>query len=164
MMYAQKNDGEKTAPSLLLIADSNKHFKGRTVITTKLWRGKLGGWASAQVQGIQHRRLQAVHLEDITFEAQFDVYASDQVEARYLITPNVMQRLVELQRSIQRDFRIAFDQGRVYVQVENIGGFDLSLGHEIYPKHTSRNIRYRWDLICKMIDALGLNDRVWTKE
>jgi hypothetical protein len=164
MVYTVNRQGQsESAPNLLLIADSNKHFRRRTVVVSKLWRGRVGEWASAKVQQLNYQGLQAVHLEDITFKQLFDVYAQDQVEARYLLTPDVMQRLVALQRSINRDFRVAFDRGRVYVQVDEVTGFDLSLDHKIHPNYVTRNIRYRWELIGRVIDALGLNDRVWTK-
>ena len=164
MIYTLNRQGQsETLPSLLLIADSNKRFKGRTVVVSKLWSGRVGEWASSKVQQLTYHNLQAVHLEDIIFQQLFDVYAQDQVEARYLLTPDVMQRLVALRRSINRDFRVAFDRGRVYVQVDEVTGFDLSLDHKIYPNYVTRNIRYRWDLIGRVIDALGLNDRVWTK-
>jgi len=164
MIYTvNRQQQSESAPTLLLIADSNKHFRGRTVVVSKLWNGRVGKWASSKVQQLNYHNLQAVHLEDITFEQLFDVYAQDQVEARYLLTPDVMQRLVALRRSINRDFRLAFDKGRVYVQVDEVTGFDLSLDHKIYPNYVTRNIRYRWDLIGCVIDALGLNDRVWTK-
>jgi len=41
-----------------------------------------------------------VHLEDPTFEAEFRVYASDQVEARRILTPSFMARLLELQEAL----------------------------------------------------------------
>ncbi len=39
-----------------------------------------------------------VKLEDPVFEERFDVYSSDQVAARYVLTPSVMQRLIDLER------------------------------------------------------------------
>ncbi|MEM8995590.1 MAG: DUF3137 domain-containing protein, partial [Acidobacteriota bacterium] len=42
--------------------------------------------------------LERVRLEDTTFEALFEVVSSDQVEARYLLTPSLMERLVDLQK------------------------------------------------------------------
>lgn len=41
--------------------------------------------------------LERVRLEDARFEKQFEVLSSDQVEARYLLTPALMERLVAAQ-------------------------------------------------------------------
>lgn len=40
--------------------------------------------------------IEAVHLEESRFSQAFHVYASDQVEARYLLTPSFMERLAAL--------------------------------------------------------------------
>jgi len=42
-------------------------------------------------QGLEH-----VALEDPEFEKMFDAYSTDQIESRYLLTPDVMQHLKEL--------------------------------------------------------------------
>lgn len=42
--------------------------------------------------------LERVKLEDAAFEKQFEVLSTDQVEARYLLTPALMERLVEVQQ------------------------------------------------------------------
>ncbi|MEM9761163.1 MAG: DUF3137 domain-containing protein [Pseudomonadota bacterium] len=42
--------------------------------------------------------LERVRLEDPRFEKQFEVVSTDQVEARYLLTPALMERLVAAQR------------------------------------------------------------------
>ena len=41
--------------------------------------------------------LDRVTLEDTKFNERFDVYSSDQVEARYLVTPSFMERLNKIQ-------------------------------------------------------------------
>ncbi len=42
--------------------------------------------------------LERVKLEDAEFERQFEVLSTDQVEARYLLTPALMERLIEVQK------------------------------------------------------------------
>ena len=41
-------------------------------------------------------RLQRVRLEDPTFEARYEVYSTDQIEARALLTPAFMERFTAL--------------------------------------------------------------------
>lgn len=40
--------------------------------------------------------MQAVELEDVVFNSVYDVYSSDQIGARALLTPAVMQRVIEV--------------------------------------------------------------------
>lgn len=44
-------------------------------------------------------KLENVNLEDPEFESVFEIYSSDQVEARYLLTSVFMERLLSLSRA-----------------------------------------------------------------
>ena len=62
------------------------------------------------------RRAGRIELEDPRFEKLFDVHGTDQVEARYLFTPTLMERLVALGETIGDPApHIAFDDGRLLV-------------------------------------------------
>lgn len=62
------------------------------------------------------RRAQRVALEDPRFEKLFEVYGTDQVEARFLFTPTLMERLMALGETIgDRTPHIAFHEGRLLV-------------------------------------------------
>lgn len=78
-----------------------KPFEGRTLILTDQgWLGnKLTGWG---------RPGDRVALEDPTFEKRFEVYGSDQVEARRLLTPAFMERLYELSERLGGSLQAAF--------------------------------------------------------
>lgn len=78
----------------------NKSFSGQTIVLKD--------------SGIFNRLkkfagLNRVKLEDIVFEKMFEVYSSDQTEARYLLTPIFMERMLDLRdlyksKSIQFSF------------------------------------------------------------
>ncbi len=75
---------------LLIVLTMNKNFSGRTIIKRDV--GKVLNWFTDTFD----RKLESVRLEDPRFERKFEVYSSDQVEARYLLTPTFMERLMEL--------------------------------------------------------------------
>lgn len=64
----------------------HKSFSGRTIIKT----------ASGMLIKEEPENLHIVNLEDPYFEKIFEVYSSDQIEARYLITTSFMERLLQL--------------------------------------------------------------------
>ncbi|MEC9328306.1 MAG: DUF3137 domain-containing protein [Pseudomonadota bacterium] len=70
----------------------NKTFEGKTIV--KKDRGRLVNWVSDKFSS-----LEAVNLEDPRFEKEFEVYSTDQVEARYLLTTSFMERLVGLREA-----------------------------------------------------------------
>ncbi|MDP6786325.1 MAG: DUF3137 domain-containing protein [Rhodospirillales bacterium] len=75
---------------LLIVLTMNKKFSGRTIVKRDF--GKVLNWLTDKFD----RKLEAVRLEDPRFERKFEVYSTDQVEARYLLTPTFMERLMEL--------------------------------------------------------------------
>jgi len=70
-----------------------KRFKGRTLALKDA--GSVGNFfKNLKVPG------ESIRLEDPRFERIFEVWGSDQIEARYLLTPTFMERIVELAQSI----------------------------------------------------------------
>lgn len=63
--------------------------------------------------------LKRVGLEDPKFEKIFEVYGTDQVEARYLVHPVFMQRLVDLEGSFKgKSLRCGFEDGDLLIAIE----------------------------------------------
>ena len=70
---------------LFVCLSMNKRFLGKTIVKRDLG---LMNWADKPSE-----ELEKVNLEDPRFEEDFEVYASNQIEARYLLTPSFMERL-----------------------------------------------------------------------
>ena len=73
-------------------------FSGVTVVAKD--GGLLG---NAFRDFVQASGLERVRLEDPRFEERYQVYSSDQISARALLTPAVMERLMELERHTEGD-------------------------------------------------------------
>ncbi|MBR2299116.1 MAG: DUF3137 domain-containing protein [Alphaproteobacteria bacterium] len=79
----------------------NKNFEGETIVLKDLGIfNRFKGFSG----------LERITLEDPYFEKLFEVYGSDQVESRYLLTPVFMERIVKLKdlykgKSIQLSFK-----------------------------------------------------------
>ena len=76
---------------LFITFSMNKPFKGRTLLRRD--KGKIFNWLTNKTS---HKELEAVRLEDPVFEKKFEVYSTDQIEARYLLTTSFMQRLLDM--------------------------------------------------------------------
>ncbi|MGE0741798.1 MAG: DUF3137 domain-containing protein [Hyphomonadaceae bacterium] len=65
------------------------------------------------------KNLERVRLVSSEFERAFEVWSTDQVEARYLLHPVMMERLIELERGLHgKRLRCAFEGGDLLVAVE----------------------------------------------
>ncbi len=91
----------------LVIARFPKPSTGRTIVVPD--GGSIGNFFA----GLRQDAGERVKLESPEFERAFEVYSSDQIEARYLITPTMMERLLA--------FRARFG-GRVWLA---FAGHDL---------------------------------------
>lgn len=109
----RKNETTDTTvfQGLLARFDFPKPFKARTLVLAD--RGAifnvLGGLFGSD---------ERVRLEDPRFESAFDVYSPDQIEARYLLTPAFMERLLALKARVDCPLCAAFDQGQLWLAID----------------------------------------------
>jgi hypothetical protein len=100
-----------------LVADFHKPFDG----VTKVFRD--AGVLNAFIR--MGQREERVRLEDPVFEKAFEVYAGDQVEARFILTPDFMERLLDLERVFGgKKLRCAFSGGEMLLAVEGKNLFE----------------------------------------
>lgn len=70
--------------------------------------------------------LQRVGLGDSRLEKAFEVYSDDQVEARYLIHPVFMERLLDLEKRFEgKNLRCAFVDGDLLIAIEGGDKFEI---------------------------------------
>ncbi|MCV9387390.1 DUF3137 domain-containing protein [Reichenbachiella ulvae] len=101
-----------------------KKLNGHTVVLPKNQKAKLDRWVS-----FNFREEQEVHLEDPRFTERFVVYGTDQVEARYVLSSSIMERVVSLNQKFDRPIMMSFENRQLYLAVENENGlFSFSSG------------------------------------
>lgn len=138
---------------LFFAADFNKHFNGHTLIRA----GKAGLFSGLFGN--------LVKLEDPRFSQQFKVYSSDQVEARYLLTPRMMERLLDLKNSLG-NIEISFIGSWINIAA---GGFPYNAFEPDVkqpftdPVQVERTLGWIF-LVVGMVEELDLNTRIWTKQ
>lgn len=72
---------------IIVCLEMNKKFQGQTLVVRD--RGIFNG-----LQG--YSGMERVKLEDVVFEKEFEVYSTNQIEARYLLTTAFMERILRL--------------------------------------------------------------------
>lgn len=146
---------------LFFIADFNKHFQGSTYV-----------WSESNPQlnfltkifSSFASDLEKVKLESVDFENRFIVYSNDQVEARYILTPSFMERIVKLEQLMGAGISFSFVNTNIYVAVPiNDKLFEPSF----YRPNDYQSISDYFNtvhIVFDIIDELKLNERLWTKE
>jgi hypothetical protein len=86
---------------LFISADFHKHFHGVTLVlpdTEQSWLGGFGQWLQSISAKLGNQPGELVKMEDPEFERLFKVFSTDQVEARYILTPNMIRRIVDFRK------------------------------------------------------------------
>lgn len=129
-----------------------KAFHGVTIV-----RRDAGILNAMRAWGSEFKR---VGLLDSRFERAFEVYSNDQVEARYLVHPVFMERLLELETIFKgKAVRCAFEAGDLLVAVE--GGDKFEAGSMFKPLGDPERAR---KLISEISHVFKLIDAVLTAE
>ncbi|MGE0918353.1 DUF3137 domain-containing protein [Trichlorobacter lovleyi] len=105
-----------------------------------------------------------VKLEDPRFSQQFKVYSSDQVEARYLLTPRMTERLVDLKDSLG-SIEISFIGSWVNIAAGGFpyNAFEPDLKQPFTdPVQVERTLGWIFRVV-GIVEELDLNTRIWTK-
>jgi hypothetical protein len=148
---------------LFMHADFNKNFSEITYVLPDTAERLLGSFGQS-LQKLSGRG-QLVKLENPEFEKLFVVYSSDQVESRYILTPTMMEAMVNLYRRFGGEIYFSFVGSRVY--------FANSINEALFEPNIFRSginfsdIKEMFDLfemITVLIQELNLNTRIWTKE
>jgi hypothetical protein len=135
-----------------LIVKFHKEFRG----VTKVFRdmGMLNVFAKLGQMG----KGEKVKLEDPVFEKAFEVFSTDQIEARFILTPDFMERLVGLERTFKgRQVRCAFAGGEMYLCCEGKNLLEAgSMGRRMDDLGRVREILEDFAAIFLLIDAMSL--------
>ncbi|PHR58250.1 MAG: hypothetical protein COA43_10825 [Robiginitomaculum sp.] len=132
---------------ILLSVDFHREFLGRTVV---LRDGKL--WNAKKKSGMKR-----VGLVDPVFEKKFEAYSTDQVEARYLLTPVFMQTLVDLEESVSgKKIRFGFFDDKLHIAIEAPNQFEIgSMLKTLIDVERTKKILKEINAILNVIDSVS---------
>jgi len=148
---------------LFFMADFNKNLKSHTVIVADLAERFLGNMGQ-QLQKLNFSRADLVQLENVDFEKLYAVYGRDQVEARYILSPKLMERLVNFSVKHELAPSLAFRGTQVYVAIPiNKDFFEPRIFSTIMDKELCQEYVRDMELALSLIEELELDKRIWSK-
>lgn len=147
---------------LFFHADFNKHIQGETYIAPDFAEKLFGKWG----QKFQYSpKGELIKLENPEFEKIFVVHATDQIEARYILTPVMMEALVNIYKLYKRPMHLSFVGSRVYCAISfNENLFEPNIFKSGANFDDIAMIYRLFMLNAVIIKEMNLNTRIWTKE
>lgn len=148
---------------IIFAADFNKKFNGVTLVRPKGFGAAFGAWFSKNLFSFGSN--QVIQLENVTFDKTFVTYGSDQVESRYILTPALMERILNLNHQTKHTISLSFIESRMYIAFPlNRNYFEAPVFKSLLNPETAdqdiSTIKFMYDIV----KELDLNTRIWGKE
>lgn len=148
---------------IIFVADFNKNFSVSTIVRPMSLGDSIGSWFSKNIFDINSKEL--VQLENTDFDNTFVTYSRNQIEARYILTPSMMERILELNNKSDETISLSFVDSKMYI------AFPLTTNYFEPPIYTSlltpdlleddiSIVTFMQDIVSE----LDLNTRIWGKD
>ena len=148
---------------IVFAADFNKHFNGVTVVRPKDLGSSIGAWFSKNVFSFGDKNV--VVLENDNFNKKFVTYSTDQIEARYILTPAMMEKISALDERSAYTVSVSFVNSSLYIAFPlDKNYFEPPVFKTLLKPDLLDNDMSVLGFMYDIIQELDLNTRIWTKQ
>lgn len=144
----------KIFQGLFFEAKFSKNFISRTFI--------VPNDTKSRITNLNNWRGELIKLEDPEFNRLFRVYGDSQIESRYILSTNLMSRLVDFNQKAGRKVYLSFVDGFVYIAIpykHNL--FEPKLLINMMSFAPLREYFQDLQLMIGIVEYLNLNRRIW---
>lgn len=107
---------------------------------------------------------QRANMDDVKFEEFFDVYTTDQVGARYALTPLLMQRLTEVYLRLGSQINAVLREDKIYVAIETWrDNFEPRIDCSLKQDSTIELYVDEIGALVDIVSELNLNRKIWSE-
>lgn len=139
---------------LFFAANFPKRLKGKTLVTTRNLKNNLK-------TKIQHQ-YNIVDLEDVEFNNIFLVSSNDQIEARYVLSTNLMSKLVDFHKKVKKPLKISFIEDKIYIAIAyNYCIFEPKLFKSMIRFAPLKEYFETLNFMMTIVQDLNLNRKIW---
>ena len=147
-----------------MIFDFNKSFKADVQVVQK-------GFGNSKVKtmslfGKKDDLFKKVSMESESFNKKFNVYAQNEHDAFYIITPSLMTRIEKLDELNKGKLLLCFINNRLHIGIyDNKDSFEPdSVFKEINEEEIVKRISGDIEMIAQFVDELNLDNDLFKKE
>lgn len=153
----------KIFDGLFFKADFNKHFRGEYFLFSE--KPKKPSRLERFINREKDYLKESIMLENPEFNRQFFVYGTDQVEARYILSSSMMQRLLDFKEKTGKKIRISFVGSSIYIAIPYKKPlFEPKYRSSIVDKQDTTDYYYDLRTMVDIVKELDLNTRIWSKQ
>ncbi len=143
-----------------MIFDFNKQFKADVQISEK------GFGSSKTASYFGEDKFKKISMESESFNKKFNVFAQNEHEAFYIITPSLMDRIEKLKETVKGKFLLCFIDNRLHIGLyDNKDSFEpTNVFKAIDEEETIARIANEVNIITQFVDELNLDNNLFKKE
>lgn len=149
---------------IFFVADFNKNFDGSTQVIPDREEKFLGNLANI-MQSFDIEYGELVKLEDPEFEKQFVVYGDNQITSRYILSTDLMRRILEFKNKIGVDIYLSFVNSNIFIAIPCSNDlFKPGILRKLTNFDRIEKYFLFLQLFMGIVEDLNLNTRIWGKE
>lgn len=147
---------------IFFMADFHKQLQTWVTVRPDNEGDGFFGWIGKTMEKF---RRNIVKLENPEFEKHFRVQGGDDIQARYILTPDMQERLLELRKDFGGSMIVSFQRTSVYITVPKYDNwFEPDSKISVYSQHQVHKLALQMNAYFSIVETLNLNTRIWTKE
>ena len=137
-----------------LVFDFNKEFKSNLIVESGAFPNLVYG-----------QEYMDIETEDVEFNNSFNIYAQNEHETFYILTPSFMEKLKKIDKKIQSEgIRFLFNNNKLHIGINNSDdAFEFDELKEINEQEIEANMENDIRLIMDLIDELDLTNDLFKK-
>ena len=141
-----------------MVFDFNKEFKANVQVVQKGFSNSKRG----SIFSKKEEKYKKVQMEDADFNKKFKVFAQNEHDAFYILTPQMMDRIRRIAEGIKGKIIFCFVDNRLHVGVHNKeDSFEHSLFRKVDPEQVKTQVLGDIGLITGFVDELSLDTKLF---
>ncbi len=152
-----------------MVAEFSKHFKGTTLVVPDAVDPNAAAYSLLFNERVKKEpwlgKDQRIKMDSPEFERLFNVYSTDSIEAHYLLTHSMMERIVGLKQMVgHRPLYLSFNGGHLYIAI----AYDRELFEpSVFKSPKSYGVALEYIKTVRnsiaIIEELQIGTRIWSK-
>lgn len=139
----------------LMIFDFNKNFRANIQVSSVYFDAELLPWG---------KKFSRIRMDDEDFNKNFCVYAQNEHEAFYILTPHFMEKLKEITKELNCGIMFCFVDNKLHVAIDNHeDSFEYNVFKIINEQEIEEKIIKDIKVITDFVDELKLDNDLFRK-
>ncbi|MBU1659266.1 DUF3137 domain-containing protein [bacterium] len=150
---------------IFIVAEFNKNFDAKTIVLPDSAQNTFGDLIGHWLQSKNGAREELVKMDNSAFEKEFVVYSSDQIEARYILSHSLMQRLLEFKKKSEHPVYVSFIGDAIHIAIYyDKDLFEPSVFRSLLEYKIAMEYVKTLHLALGIVEELKLNRKIWSKK